>query len=140
MPPQLSWPEHVICNLGVVGSNPSAGSRKVHYLIGLKMLIEGRYSSGQRGQTVNLLVIPSQVRILFSPLFFHMYCGSSSVGRASAFQAECREFEPRLPLFFCCADVAQGQSTSLVRKRSRVQISSSAHFTFVHTSNTHLYN
>ena len=24
--------------------------------------------------------------------------GSSSVGRASAFQAECREFEPRLPL------------------------------------------
>ena len=25
-------------------------------------------------------------------------CGSSSVGRASAFQAECREFDPRLPL------------------------------------------
>ena len=25
-------------------------------------------------------------------------CGSSSVGRASAFQAERREFEPRLPL------------------------------------------
>src|SRR5690554_2596727 len=25
--------------------------------------------------------------------------GSSSVGRASAFQAECREFDPRLPLF-----------------------------------------
>ncbi len=24
--------------------------------------------------------------------------GSSSVGRASAFQAECREFDPRLPL------------------------------------------
>ena len=28
----------------------------------------------------------------------HCKCGSSSVGRASAFQAECREFEPRLPL------------------------------------------
>ncbi len=27
----------------------------------------GRYSSGQRGQTVNLLVTPSQVRILLSP-------------------------------------------------------------------------
>ena len=26
------------------------------------------------------------------------FCGSSSVGRASAFQAECREFESRLPL------------------------------------------
>ena len=25
-------------------------------------------------------------------------CGSSSVGRAPAFQAGCREFEPRLPL------------------------------------------
>ena len=25
-------------------------------------------------------------------------CGSSSVGRASAFQAECRGFDPRLPL------------------------------------------
>jgi hypothetical protein len=28
----------------------------------------------------------------------HFLCGSSSVGRASAFQAECREFESRLPL------------------------------------------
>jgi hypothetical protein len=27
-----------------------------------------------------------------------IYCGSSSVGRASAFQAEGREFESRLPL------------------------------------------
>ena len=33
------------------------------------------------------------------PLFHTYFCGSSSVGRASAFQAECREFEPRLPLF-----------------------------------------
>ena len=29
---------------------------------------------------------------------FHRICGSSSVGRASASQAECREFEPRPPL------------------------------------------
>ncbi len=29
-----------------------------------------------------------------------LYCGSSSVGRASAFQAECRQFEPGLPLKF----------------------------------------
>jgi hypothetical protein len=33
------------------------------------------------------------------PTFFgNKNCGSSSVGRASAFQAECREFDPRLPL------------------------------------------
>ena len=30
----------------------------------------GRYSSGQRGQTVNLLTMSSQVRILFSPQTF----------------------------------------------------------------------
>ena len=43
------------------------------------------------------------------------FCGSSSVGRASAFQAECREFESRLPLHSCLergefrsAQVAQG--------------------------------
>src|SRR5690606_14982946 len=36
--------------------------------------------------------------------------GSSSVGRASAFQAECREFESRLPLHYVLrlAQVAQG--------------------------------
>ena len=27
-PLKLSWPEHVICNLGVVGSNPTRGSLK----------------------------------------------------------------------------------------------------------------
>ena len=32
----------------------------------------------------------------FTTLF--LLCGSSSVGRAPAFQAGCREFEPRLPL------------------------------------------
>jgi hypothetical protein len=43
-------------------------------------------------------------------------CGSSSAGRATAFQAVGRGFEPRLPLFlftgimayFTKADVAQG--------------------------------
>jgi hypothetical protein len=40
----------------------------------------------------------SQVRILFSPRFLQGTSGSSSFGRASAFQAEGSEFEPRLPL------------------------------------------
>jgi hypothetical protein len=71
-------------------------------------------------------------------------CGSSSIGRALAFQARCREFEPRLPLYnrsekrnevsfislerlqLLQAVVAQGQSTSLVRKRSWVQFPSTA--------------
>jgi hypothetical protein len=123
-----------------------------------------RFPSGQRGQTVNLLAMPSEVRILPSPpgfpvadwlspstfihltqiessamrranyavasrmrtgkfnkngtisrfpgkrkifsdwvLSIHKLCflckgGSSSVGRASAFQAEGRGFDPRFPL------------------------------------------
>ena len=47
MPLYLSWPEHVICNLGVVGSNPTRGSRKY---IGM-----GSYQSGQMGLTVTQL-------------------------------------------------------------------------------------
>ena len=44
------------------------------YLQPLNVL--GRYSSGQRGQTVNLLVTPSQVRILLSPRIneYKIYC------------------------------------------------------------------
>ena len=48
------------------------------------------------GQTVNLLAKSSEVRILPLPHFF--ISGSSSFGRAIAFQAIGGEFEPRLPL------------------------------------------
>ena len=57
---------------------------------------KGKYQSGQMGQTVNLLAyafggsnpsLPTQLT-----------CGSSSVDRALAFQAEGRGFESRLPL------------------------------------------
>ena len=50
--------------------------------------------SGQWEQTVNL---PAQAFEGSNPSLCTRR-GSSSVGRASAFQAECREFEPRLPL------------------------------------------
>ncbi len=65
------------------------------------------YQSGQMGQTVNLLSfdfggsnpsLPTFLRLERSLVF----CGSSSVDRALAFQAEGRGFEPRLPLFFFC--------------------------------------
>ena len=63
----------------------------------------GKYQSGQMGQTVNLLSfdfggsnpsLPTFLRLERSLVF----CGSSSVDRALAFQAEGRGFEPRLPL------------------------------------------
>jgi hypothetical protein len=79
-----------------------------------KTAFVGRYPSGQRDQTVNLTASPSEVRILLSPpLLCEWLCfvcgrkssagkrvrgGNSSAGRASAFQAEGREFEPRFPL------------------------------------------
>ena len=55
----------------------------------------GEYQSGQMGQTVNLLAYAFGGSNPSSPTTI---CGSSSVDRASAFQAEGREFEPRLPL------------------------------------------
>ena len=59
------------------------------------------------GQTVNLLVFTFGGSNPSSPTLKILFCGSSSVDRASAFQAEGREFEPRLPLFVF-AYVAQG--------------------------------
>ena len=55
------------------------------------------------GRTVNPLSTTSVVRIHSCPLslqvkFIQSSCGSSSVGRAIAFQAIGRGFEPRLPL------------------------------------------
>ncbi len=63
------------------------------------------YRSGQTGQTVNLLAKPSEVRILPPPLLPHKpetdkrgFAGVAQLARASAFQAEGRGFESRLPL------------------------------------------
>ena len=83
--------EQLICNQPVVGSSPSIGSTAQDEKT------TGEFQSGQMGQTVNLLAKPSEVRILPLPLFF-TYCGSSSFGRATAFQAVGGGFEPRFPL------------------------------------------
>ena len=89
---------------------------RVHCWIGL--VSEG-FPSGQREQTVNLSPLASKVRILPPPQKARMdrisdvtygsiaKCGSSSVGRALAFQARRRGFEPRLPLY---RRAAPGQS------------------------------
>lgn len=58
-----------------------------------------RYSSGQRGQTVNLLTMSSVVRIHVSPPL--LYAGVAQLARASAFQAEGCGFESRFPLHSC---------------------------------------
>ena len=87
----------MICNLGVVGSNPTRGSRKdAEKLLFFESKL-GKYQSGQMGQTVNLLSFDFGGS---NPSLPTKNCGSSSVDRALAFQAEGRGFEPRLPLFF----------------------------------------
>ena len=63
--------------------------------------ISGKFQSGQMGQTVNLLSFDFGGSNPSLPTHSER-CGSSSVDRALAFQAEGRGFEPRLPLFWCC--------------------------------------
>ena len=53
--------EQLICNQQVGGSSPSTGSTQKVYIH------MGEFPSGQRGQTVNLLLIASVVRIHLPP-------------------------------------------------------------------------
>ena len=116
----------MICNLGVVGSNPTRGSKKggkdrrklVHIARESKNGL-GVFQSGQMGQTVNLLSFdfggsnpsaptsrdvcgieckPSAKLALLRQRPRDRFCGNSSVDRALAFQAGGRGFEPRFPL------------------------------------------
>jgi hypothetical protein len=89
--------EQLTCNQQVVGSTPTIGSR-----IRLPMMME-RYPSGQREQTVNLPANayggsnpPLSTRRVMTTT--DMTRGSSSGGRARAFQARGRGFDSRLPL------------------------------------------
>ena len=61
------------------GSNPSLPTKKSAGWSCRPGAVERRCEGGDNSDTV-------------------CFCGSSSVDRASAFQAEGREFEPRLPL------------------------------------------
>ncbi len=77
----------------------------------------GRFPSGQRGQTVNLLAQPSEVRILPSPFLVTMEdcAGIAQLARASAFQAEGRGFESRFPLHsYAEGELASGGQRFLV--------------------------
>ena len=79
LPPPSNWArlaqlvEHHPCKLGVVGSNPTAGS--------ILATLPGPRVSEARIQ-----------------VYYWRICGSSSAGRALRCQREGREFESRLPL------------------------------------------
>ena len=102
-------------------ANSSGKDERSEFLAGEEQN-KGSYQSGQMGQTVNLLAyafggsnpsLPTKKSAGWSCWVPDAvgrrregkddsdtvcFCGSSSVDRASAFQAEGREFEPRLPL------------------------------------------
>ncbi len=71
--------------------------------------IKRRFKNRKNAEVAQLVERqPSKLNVASSTLVFRSWKikrrfknrkrGSSSVGRASAFQAECREFDPRLPL------------------------------------------
>ena len=82
---QLSWLEQLICNQQVVGSSPSIGSDFGEIL---------KRPTRTDCKSVGFTFAGSNPAL---PTTTNK-SGSSSVGRASAFQAECRRFEPGLPL------------------------------------------
>ena len=72
--------EQLICNQQVIGSSPIIGFVKS---LTCHVFHMGGFPSGQRGQTVNLLAMPSKVRILLRPLYWvqpyqvkwlHIFC------------------------------------------------------------------
>ncbi len=91
---------------------------------------EGRWLSGQKHQTVNLTVNPY---VGSNPALPKICAGVAQLARASAFQAEGRGFESRLPLI-CSAHVAQtvehilgkdevGGSSPLVGSMKQIKLS-----------------
>ncbi len=89
----------------------------------------GRWQSGQLHQTVNLAAeafggsnpsLPTYTGSNYDRLFikYNFICGCSSVGRASAFQAEGREFEPRRPL----GKVTKGHPDGIGKPRRQLNI------------------
>lgn len=81
--------EQLTCNQQVGGSIPFAS-----------FSFMGRFPSGQRGQTVNLLAFAFGGSNPPLPTLFHENAGVAQLARALAFQAKGREFESRRPLFF----------------------------------------
>src|SRR5207244_1555036 len=126
--------EQLICNQQVKGSSPFVSSlpkskrnqqtpRQRHAGSVVRGSLEGEGAvgcpSGQSEQTVNL---PRLALRRFESFPHHFVArGRSSVGRASAFQAEGRGFEPRRPLLVLRAegpkDLSKASRSSVVRTR-----------------------
>ena len=107
--------EQLTCNQQVVGSTPTIGSSRVPCW---ESAVE-RFPSGQREQTVNLPAIAyggsNPPLSILQVTTRTMICGSSSGGRARAFQARGRGFDSRLPLHSTCLAPAWKPGAALPR-------------------------
>ena len=101
--------EQLICNQLVGGSSPFSGSiqRYVLCVLLVQLNVEGQVPERPNGADCKSAVYDFSGSNPLLPTFLLEYgfaflsvitCGSSSVGRAIAFQAIGRGFEPRLPL------------------------------------------
>ena len=82
--------EQLICNQQVIGSSPIIGFLIIirkQFFENMYHFYMGEFPSGQRGQTVNLLALPSVVRIHLPPSFVFkidiLYRGVEQLGSSS---------------------------------------------------------
>ena len=95
--------EQLICNQQVIGSSPIIGFSKFIFDM-------GGFPSGQRGQTVNLLAMPSKVRILLRPFVssetkFHILTRGGAVWKLAGLITRRSQVQILSPLLF--AQIAQ---------------------------------
>ena len=79
-------------------SGLKVGLRREAAVVPLRRRTAERYPSGQREQTVNLPAYAFEGSNPSLSTMHHVHAGVAQLVRASAFQAEGREFESRLPL------------------------------------------
>jgi hypothetical protein len=93
-------------------------------------------ASGKTGRGVRSIGGESPARTLGLPW---RPGGSSSVGTASAIQAECREFEPRLPLQTAPSTLKQSDSLNQLAKDYYVERAGVGHGAYIPCAACHIH-
>ena len=110
--------EHLICNQRVGGSSPFAGSTAKQSVAGVvEWLMAPGCKPGGLTPYVGSNPTPCTGNVFLG--------GCSSVGRASAFQAEGREFESRRPLQFLALWDSGPRSSGVERLLGKEEVMSS---------------
>ena len=141
--PSSSGAEHSLGKREVAGSSPASGSLFCGYGSMVERWTASPEAAGSSpatrshgwcllrggssaGESAGLAYQRSWVQIPSAPLMV-VSCGRSSIGRASAFHAECCEFDSRRPLsrwlgFWIGVTGRRGEDASLTRRRCGVRL------------------